>query len=65
MAAIYVRWIQAGKMRLEDVPALWRAQVEAALPPANSEEGYAVDGALAHEAGAANSPEEAHEHEGE
>lgn len=24
MAAIYVRWIRAGKMRLADVPEKWR-----------------------------------------
>lgn len=31
MAAIYVRWIKAGKMTLEDVPEKWRDQVEALL----------------------------------
>ena len=31
MVSIYVRWIQAGRMTLEDVPAIWREQVEAAL----------------------------------
>ena len=28
MAAIYARWIKAGKMTLEDVPEKWRDQVE-------------------------------------
>lgn len=27
MVAIYVRWVKAGKMRIEDVPAKWREQV--------------------------------------
>lgn len=27
MAAIYARWIKAGKMTLEDVPEKWRDQV--------------------------------------
>ena len=27
MVAIYVRWINAGKMTLEDVPAKWRDAV--------------------------------------
>lgn len=27
MAAIYARWIKAGKMTLDDVPEKWRAQV--------------------------------------
>ena len=31
MAAIYVRWIRAGKMKLEDVPARWRDEVAALL----------------------------------
>lgn len=31
MAAIYARWIQAGKMTLADVPDRWRAQVQAML----------------------------------
>ena len=31
MVAIYVRLIRSGSMTLEQVPALWRAQVEAAL----------------------------------
>ena len=31
MAAIYVRLIRSGSMTIDDVPALWRAQVEAAL----------------------------------
>ena len=31
MAAIYARWIKAGKMTLEDVPEKWRDQVEALL----------------------------------
>lgn len=31
MVAIYVRWIQAGRMTLDDVPARWRAAVEEAL----------------------------------
>lgn len=28
MAAIYARWIKAGKMTLDDVPEKWRDQVE-------------------------------------
>ena len=31
MVAIYVRWIKAGRMTLDDVPTLWRDQVAAAL----------------------------------
>ena len=31
MAAIYVRWIRAGKMTLQDVPPRWRDEVEALL----------------------------------
>ena len=31
MAKIYLRWIQAGKLSLADVPARWRAETEAAL----------------------------------
>ena len=31
MAAIYVRWIKAGKMTLEEVPPRWRDEVEALL----------------------------------
>ncbi len=31
MIAIYVRWIQDGRMTLEDVPARWREEVRAAL----------------------------------
>ena len=31
MAAIYVRWIKAGKMTLEDVPARWHDAVAALL----------------------------------
>ena len=31
MVAIYVRWIKAGKMTIEDVPAKWREAVEKAL----------------------------------
>lgn len=31
MAKIYVRWIKAGKMIIEDVPARWREQVEQML----------------------------------
>lgn len=27
MVEIYVRWIKAGRMRLEDVPERWREQV--------------------------------------
>ena len=27
MVAIYVRWIQAGRMTLEDVPEKWRDEV--------------------------------------
>ncbi len=28
MAKIYYRWIMAGKMTIEEVPARWREQVE-------------------------------------
>ena len=31
MAAIYYRWIKAGKMTLEEVPLKWRATVAAML----------------------------------
>lgn len=31
MVAIYVRWIKAGRMTLDDVPARWREAVQAAL----------------------------------
>ena len=31
MAAIYVRWIRAGKMKLVDVPARWHDEVAALL----------------------------------
>lgn len=31
MVAIYVRWIKAGRMRVEDVPEMWREQVQEAL----------------------------------
>ena len=31
MAAIYVRLVKSGSMTLEQVPALWRAQVEEVL----------------------------------
>ena len=31
MVAIYVRWIKAGKMALEEVPEKWREEVRAAL----------------------------------
>lgn len=31
MAAIYVRWIKAGKMTIDQVPARWREQVEKML----------------------------------
>ena len=27
MAAIYVRWIKAGRMELQDVPEKWREEV--------------------------------------
>lgn len=27
MVAIYVRWVKAGKMDIEDVPVKWREQV--------------------------------------
>lgn len=27
MVAIYVRWVKAGRMTLDDVPARWRVQV--------------------------------------
>lgn len=31
MAAIYVRWIKAGRMELADVPARWQETVAAML----------------------------------
>lgn len=31
MAAIYARWIRAGRLTIEDVPDRWRAEVEALL----------------------------------
>lgn len=31
MVAIYVRWIQAGRMTLDDVPEKWREEVRKAL----------------------------------
>lgn len=31
MVAIYVRWIRAGRMKVEDVPEMWREAVRAAL----------------------------------
>jgi len=31
MVNIYVRWIKAGKMTIEDVPERWREQVRAKL----------------------------------
>ena len=31
MVAIYVRWIKAGKMTIDDVPERWRDEVKAAL----------------------------------
>ena len=31
MVAIYVRWIRAGRMTIEDVPEMWRDAVIAAL----------------------------------
>lgn len=31
MVAIYVRWIKAGKMTIEDVPEKWREDVRKAL----------------------------------
>lgn len=31
MVAIYVRWIQAGRMTIEDVPERWREDVRKAL----------------------------------
>lgn len=31
MVAIYVRWIKAGKMTIEDVPEKWREAVRKAL----------------------------------
>ena len=31
MVAIYVRWIKAGRMTIEDVPEKWREEVAAAL----------------------------------
>lgn len=31
MVAIYVRWIKAGRITIEDVPGKWREEVAAAL----------------------------------
>lgn len=31
MVNIYVRWIQQGKLTIEDVPERWRAEVERKL----------------------------------
>lgn len=31
MVAIYVRWIRAGRMTLDDVPEKWREAVKATL----------------------------------
>lgn len=31
MVAIYVRWIKAGRMTIEDVPEMWREAVSKAL----------------------------------
>lgn len=31
MAAIYIRWIRAGRMTIEDVPARWRELVREKL----------------------------------
>ena len=31
MVAIYVRWIKAGRMTIEDVPEKWREDVRKAL----------------------------------
>ena len=31
MVAIYVRWIKAGKITLDDVPAKWRGAVAKAI----------------------------------
>ena len=31
MAAIYVRWIQAGQITLDDVPERWRERVRAMM----------------------------------
>lgn len=31
MTAIYVRWIKAGRLKIEEVPAKWREEVEKAL----------------------------------
>lgn len=31
MVAIYVRWIQAGRMTIDDVPVKWREEVRKAL----------------------------------
>lgn len=31
MVAIYVRWIKAGRMTIDDVPEKWREEVKKAL----------------------------------
>lgn len=38
MAAIYVRWILAGRMSVEDVPDRWREEVSAMLAERGAEE---------------------------
>lgn len=38
MAAIYARWIQAGKLTLADVPERWRAQVREMMEATDDEQ---------------------------
>jgi len=38
MAAIYVRWIQAGKITLDDVPERWRGQVAEMLEATDNDQ---------------------------
>lgn len=35
MAAIYARWIRAGRLTIEEVPERWRGEVEALLGDAH------------------------------
>ena len=39
MAAIYVRWIKAGRMTIDDVPERWREEVRKKLESDSGTEG--------------------------
>lgn len=45
MAAIYVRWIKAGRMTIDDVPERWREEVQnrLGLEPESNKEGQAPE----------------------